>query len=843
MDYNSTYYYTSAYCTTTATTANKSAAISGAQELTAGKYFQIWMLYDNTTKSALTLNVSGKGAKPIYINGTASSSTNYTLPRGAYIVYYDGTNYHFRTDNKLPGNIAGDAATVGGFTVGKAVPSTAVFTDTWIPLSTTQAGYVDTAPNDTTKFLRGDASWAALPKATTSVTGITTVGAAGGAAAYSHGTHVSASTVKAALSATASTTAKKYLKDTGSFVQVSYNDLSDIPDDFEPTDHDHGRIENDGTIDVTNGWALATGDSLLVVDNDTNKIERTNISFNTSSAAYCLTQAGTWVQFNNYSHPSEDGWYHIPSGGESGQFLAWNSTGTAKWVANPNTHYTTHLYVNTNSLADTTTEATTNDATYIHLYDNDTHRDVIQFAGAKGITLASNANGKITIEHSHTDITAKTSYAATATTANANGGTIKLTDIKYDAQGHITASTDRTITLSVPVKSVATLTGAITAADLLTQLGLESAMHFRGITTTDISYNHTTDTASTTQTVVINNTSITATSGDVVLYDDEEYVWANGQWNLLGSEGSYKLKQTAVNTATAENDTATTFVYSVTQDAQGVITVKTRPLPIKNNTSVGSLGWSSATADNVLITSNTLAYWNGAYKGAGTTADPYTSNLTIVGTISKGTWQGTKIGVGYGGTGNTSVTANRIIYSESTSKLSSAASIYASSSSLAINSTTAPANSGNFQVKGTSTMQTILPESTNTYNLGQANSATGSNPDNGIRWSHLYIGTADTYGAYGKPIYWNAGAPAATYPVQYTTWTIPSGSSSVTIEKAGKYFTDTYVLSIVVTSGEDKLPGALTWNTDTADKLIIATTGNVSDTVSGYVLTARADYI
>jgi len=89
-------------------------------------------------------------------------------------------------------------------------------------------------------------------------------------------------------------------------------------------------------------------------------------------------------------------------------------------------------------------------------------------------------------------------------------------------------------------------------------------MHFRGITTTDISYNHTTDTASTTQTVVINNTSITATSGDVVLYDDEEYVWANGQWNLLGSEGSYKLKQTAVNTATAENDTATTFVYSVT---------------------------------------------------------------------------------------------------------------------------------------------------------------------------------------------------------------------------------------------------------------------------------------
>ena len=255
------------------------------------------------------------------------------------------------------------------------------------------------------------------------------------------------------------------------------------------------------------------------------------------------------------------------------------------------------------------------------------------------------------------------------------------------------------------------------------------------------------------------------------------------------------------------------------------------------------MGWVSVNDDNVLITSNTLAYWNGAYAGTGTTEDPYLSNLTILGTISKGVWHGSTIGTAYGGTGNTSFTKNRLIYTNTATKFASTSSIYASTTAITINGTSAPANSGNFQVKGTSTMQTILPESTNVYDLGQANSATGNNPDNGIRWSHLYIGTADTYGAYGKPIYWNAGAPAATYPVQYTTWTIPSGSSSVTIEKAGKYFTDTYVLSIVVTSGEDKLPGALTWNTDTADQLTIATTGNVSDTVSGYVLTARADYI
>ena len=100
---NSTYYYTSMYCNSASATAAKVGTISGAQELTAGHYFQVWMLYSNTTATKLTLNASGQGAKDIYINGAISSSTNYTLPRGCYIVYYDGTNYHFRTDNYLQG--------------------------------------------------------------------------------------------------------------------------------------------------------------------------------------------------------------------------------------------------------------------------------------------------------------------------------------------------------------------------------------------------------------------------------------------------------------------------------------------------------------------------------------------------------------------------------------------------------------------------------------------------------------------------------------------------------------------------------------------------------------------
>lgn len=71
-----------------------------------------------------------------------------------------------------------------------------------------------------------------------------------------------------------------------------------------------------------------------------------------------------------------------------------------------------------------------------------------------GLTMSSE-----TLNHSNS-ITAKTAYGSTATTASVNGGSITLTDIKYDAQGHITGSTDRTITLSQTTYTLAGLMGS-----------------------------------------------------------------------------------------------------------------------------------------------------------------------------------------------------------------------------------------------------------------------------------------------------------------------------------------------------------------------------------------------
>ena len=125
----------SAHCTTAAATAAKVASCSNFV-LKANSYTHILIQYANTYSGAITLNINSTGAKPIYINGSASSSSNKTLPAGTYIIFYNGTNYYFRTDGMLPGSIE----KVNGHTVEKDVPSSAVFTDTTYSSKTAASG-------------------------------------------------------------------------------------------------------------------------------------------------------------------------------------------------------------------------------------------------------------------------------------------------------------------------------------------------------------------------------------------------------------------------------------------------------------------------------------------------------------------------------------------------------------------------------------------------------------------------------------------------------------------------------------------------------------------------------
>ena len=90
----------SAYCGTAAATAAKTASCTD-YTLTSKTYLHVLIKTANSSAGKITLNVNGKGAKDIWINGAVSSASNYTLPAGSYITYYDGSKYLFRTDGKL----------------------------------------------------------------------------------------------------------------------------------------------------------------------------------------------------------------------------------------------------------------------------------------------------------------------------------------------------------------------------------------------------------------------------------------------------------------------------------------------------------------------------------------------------------------------------------------------------------------------------------------------------------------------------------------------------------------------------------------------------------------------
>lgn len=80
------------YCSTDSATAAKEAVMVSYM-LIGGTSFWLYVSNSNTSASALTLNVNSTGAKTLYINGTVSSSSNYTLS-GWYWVIYNGTYFY-----------------------------------------------------------------------------------------------------------------------------------------------------------------------------------------------------------------------------------------------------------------------------------------------------------------------------------------------------------------------------------------------------------------------------------------------------------------------------------------------------------------------------------------------------------------------------------------------------------------------------------------------------------------------------------------------------------------------------------------------------------------------------
>lgn len=184
------------------------------------------------------------------------------------------------------------------------------------------------------------------------------------------------------------------------------------------------------------GFTLNTGTTIHVKFTNNNSadsptLEITNPLNNTTYEKPIVQYGTTAVEKIN----STTGW-------QAGAVITLTYDGTS-WVRdqgyNTNTTYSTI----------TQNEAWTGTATTARSISAANLKSILSNLNGSGLTLTYNATNGIILNHTNS-ITAKTNYASTATTVSANGGSIILTDIKYDAQGHITASTDRTITLSLP---------------------------------------------------------------------------------------------------------------------------------------------------------------------------------------------------------------------------------------------------------------------------------------------------------------------------------------------------------------------------------------------------------
>ena len=79
------------------TGGDSAAKVATCYDITAletnGKYY-IYFNNANSYQGALTLNINSYGAKPIYINNSASSSSNYTLSKGWHSFQYNGTAFY-----------------------------------------------------------------------------------------------------------------------------------------------------------------------------------------------------------------------------------------------------------------------------------------------------------------------------------------------------------------------------------------------------------------------------------------------------------------------------------------------------------------------------------------------------------------------------------------------------------------------------------------------------------------------------------------------------------------------------------------------------------------------------
>jgi len=119
----------------------------------------------------------------------------------------------------------------------------------------------------------------------------------------------------------------------------------------------------------------------------------------------------------------------------------------------------------------------------------------------------------------------------------------------------------------------------------LSDMGLSSAMHYIGTVEAN---------------PIDSAPTGTFAAGDVVVYSSSEYVYDGTNWRELGSENSFKVIQTSVSDPTVPGSgttTATSFIDTISQDANGVITPTKKNLPVASTSIAGIIQIGTGATD------------------------------------------------------------------------------------------------------------------------------------------------------------------------------------------------------------------------------------------------------
>lgn len=90
---------------------------------------------------------------------------------------------------------------------------------------------------------------------------------------------------------------------------------------------------------VSHFWEKIKAKITNAVANKVDKVAGKGLSTNDYTTAEKNKLAGIANNANNYTHPTDSGNKHIPSGGAAGQILRWSADGTATWGADNDTKY------------------------------------------------------------------------------------------------------------------------------------------------------------------------------------------------------------------------------------------------------------------------------------------------------------------------------------------------------------------------------------------------------------------------------------------------------------------------------------------------------------------------